>query len=123
MEKDKFAVTFYTKGGKSPVIKFLSEMNDDTRIKAFEYIEKLEQHGNMLREPFSKKIANIKGLFELCVEYNNNEYRFFYFFKPGRKAVIVHAIQKKRQKTDVGELNTAVERMKELQKQERGERK
>ncbi len=123
MKIETFKVTFYTKCGKSPVIKFLSEMNNDTRIKVFQYIEKLKQHGNMLREPFSKKIGSIKGLFELCVEYNNNEYRFFYFFKPGREAVIVHAIQKKRQKTDSGELNTAAIRMKEIQKQGSGDRK
>jgi phage-related protein len=115
MEQERFKVNFYTKNGKCPPVGFMVDMDREARLKAYEYIEMLKVFGNNLRQPYSKKISGIKGLFELCVEYNNNEFRFFYFFRPGREAVIVHAIQKKRQKTKPGDLKLAADRMKELQ--------
>ena len=114
MEQEQFKISFYMKNGKCPPAEFIAEIDQEARLKVHEYIEMLKVFGNNLRPPYSKKISGIKGLFELCVEYNNNEYRFFYYFKPGKEAVIVHAIQKKSQKTKSGDLSLALERMKEL---------
>jgi phage-related protein len=114
MEQERFKVNFFVKNGKCPPVDFMADMDREARLKAHEYIEMLKIFGNNLRQPYSKKVSGIKGLFELCVEYNNNEFRLFYFFRPGKEAVIVHAIQKKSQKTKQNDLLTAVERMKEL---------
>jgi len=111
-----FNVVFYGKSENRPALEFIRGLDHETRKKVYSYINLLENYGNLLRPPYSKKISGVKGLFELRVESSSNEYRFFYCFIPGKIIVILHAIQKKRNKTPQEEIKTAEKRMKELVK-------
>lgn len=56
---------------------------------------------------FFKKIENIKGLFEIRIEYESNIYRIFCCFDNGNLVVLLNAIQKKTQKIPKKELQKA----------------
>ena len=56
---------------------------------------------------FFKKIENIKGLFEIRIEYESNIYRIFCCFDNGNLVVLLNAFQKKTQKIPKNELQKA----------------
>ncbi|MGH7860545.1 MAG: type II toxin-antitoxin system RelE/ParE family toxin, partial [Candidatus Binatia bacterium] len=53
-------------------------------------IKLLQERGNTLRQPESKALG--EGLFEL----RGTQVRMFYVFRPGRRAVLIDGIVKKR---------------------------
>ncbi|MGR6982122.1 type II toxin-antitoxin system RelE/ParE family toxin [Testudinibacter sp. P27/CKL/0425] len=78
-------------------------------------IEKLAKEGHLLREPDVKTLA--KGLKELRVNSKEGISRSFFFFMRGKRAYIVHILQKKAQKTPQRILALAYSRMQKLQKE------
>lgn len=81
----KFKVYFYEKSnGERPVELFLDSLDIKMRVKAINSLEILEDHGNCLREPYSKPIE--KGIFELRIQFSSDIVRIFYFFKIGQKS-------------------------------------
>lgn len=64
-----------------------------------------------LREPESKKMAGYKNLFELRVRLFG-QWRAFYCYLQNNEIIILHAVQKKTQKTEKRSIETAVRRSK-----------
>nr|WP_232374029.1 type II toxin-antitoxin system RelE/ParE family toxin [Leptospira chreensis] len=82
-------------------------MENKLKAKTFRTIELLRDFGPELREPFSKKITGINGLFELRVKQGSNICRFFYFFEKEKIVIITSGFIKKDQKTDKDQLDKA----------------
>ncbi|MCW7490869.1 type II toxin-antitoxin system RelE/ParE family toxin [Leptospira meyeri] len=86
---------------------FLVSLENKLKAKSFRTIELLRDFGPELREPFSKKITGINGLFELRVKQGSNICRFFYFFEKDKIVIITSGFIKKDQKTDKEQLDKA----------------
>ncbi|MBM9591701.1 type II toxin-antitoxin system RelE/ParE family toxin [Leptospira sp. 201903075] len=90
-----------------PAEQFLVSLENKLKAKTFRTIELLRDFGPELREPFSKKITGINGLFELRVKQGSNICRFFYFFEKEKIVIITSGFIKKDQKTDKDQLDKA----------------
>jgi phage-related protein len=81
----------------------------------------LEKIGNELHYPHVDTVKGRKysGLWELRIEFSSNIFRIFYFLPQNNKVILLHGIIKKKQKTPIKELETAMERMKEYLRREK----
>ena len=92
----------------SPVVDFIYSLEKSTRAKVARNIELLEQFGNNLGAPYSKKINT--RLYELRIR-GREEVRIFYAFGQGRVIYLLHGFKKKSQKTPRREIETAQKRL------------
>lgn len=95
------------------VVKTFESFPTPARAKFYHLFTLLETHGNELREPHSKYLAN--GLLELRVKCDSGAYRILYAFVEQKRAYLLHAFVKKSQATPKRELNLALKKLKELQ--------
>ncbi|MBI3956011.1 type II toxin-antitoxin system RelE/ParE family toxin [Candidatus Gottesmanbacteria bacterium] len=101
---------FQTARGNYPVKEFIEEQEMSTRTKITHAIEFLETYGPYLKPPYIKKLKDklyelrISGKIAIRIFYTtmNNEY------------YLLHAFQKKSQKTPHKELRAALDKLKEL---------
>lgn len=106
----KWEIIYYeTTSGKSPVLKFIQNLNINAQNKVIETLEQLEEFGILLGSPHSKKLAGTP-LWELRILGSNN-IRIFYVAVVNRKFLLLHVFAKKKQKTDKREIKTAVIRL------------
>lgn len=117
MEKNKsFKVRFYKdKQGRQPALEYIRELSEkrdkDSRInlnKINNYIEALKQYGTRIGKPFVKYLD--KGIWELRPLGN----RIFFVVWVNETFVLLHAYEKKSQKTPEKELKRALQEYKEL---------
>lgn len=117
MEKNKlFKVRFYKdKQGRQPALEYIRELSEksdkDSRInlnKINNYIEALKQYGTRIGKPFVKYLD--KGIWELRPLGN----RIFFVVWVDETFVLLHAYEKKSQKTPEKELKRALQEYKEL---------
>ena len=109
-------IEFYkTESGREPVSEFILRLQGKQSAKVLQNIELLEKFGNELHYPYVESIKGekYKGLMELRTKAIDGVFRVFYFVVVENKAVLLHAIQKKTDKTPQKELETALARMKE----------
>jgi len=115
----QFEIEFYTTPkGDTPVQDFLNSLEAKPRAKLIGMLELLEEKGNTLREPYSKKID--KDILELRCKQGSNIYRVMYFFYYHGKIVMTNGLVKKTQKTPKSVIalarrymNAYIERMEE----------
>ena len=117
-----YAIEFYTtESGRNPVKEFIQSLQKKQIAKILRDITLLQEMGRDLHYPYVDFIKGDKyaGLMELRTKQSNTVFRTFYFVvvRDGEtkeeKAVLLHAIQKKTDKTPQKELETALIRMKE----------
>lgn len=117
-----YEIEFYqTESGRKPVEEFLKSLQKKQSARVFKDIGLLKEMGSSLYYPYIDSIKGdkYKGLMELRTKQANNIFRTFYFVvvkdedKKTEKAVLLHAIQKKTNKTPKKELETALMRMKD----------
>lgn len=118
-EKEHFVIEFYkTTESDCPVREFLDLLDYKMRAKALRMIMLLEEHGNELRQPYSKALDD--GIFELRAKQGSDIIRILYFFIIGRKIILTNGFIKKTQKTPAKEIETAKQYRKEyLSRKER----
>lgn len=93
-----FTINYYkTVDGSCPIREFIDRLEFKMQAKVMHQIAKLEQFGNMLREPSSKHIYD--GIFELRVRQSSNIVRILYFFVVGSKIILTNGFVKKTQRT------------------------
>jgi phage-related protein len=112
----EYTVELYEKvDGKTLVLEFILGLNPKQQAKVYREIDLLEKFGNELHYPHIDTVKGKKynGLLELRIELASNIFRIFYFLAEKNKAMLLHGIIKKKQKTPKNELETAMERMKE----------
>jgi len=83
---------FQTSSGSYPVRRFLTGLTMEQKTNALALIQLLRERGNSLRKPHSGTLGG--GLFEL--RDVGSGVRVFYTFLPGRRAVLLGGMVKKR---------------------------
>jgi phage-related protein len=108
-----WSVLYYeTVQGDKPIEAFLNALSREARAKCLAYISRLETDGTRLPATIA---AHVRGkIWELRPEWSGNEYRFFYGAIVGQRFVILHAIQKKRQKLRERDMATAEQRYEDI---------
>lgn len=101
---------FETNRGEKPVEKFIRSLLPQTLAKTIHTINLLEKYGSFLGMPHSKKIT--KELYELRIR-GRQEIRILYTFRKNY-IYLLHAFQKKSQKTPLKELKVALSRIRLL---------
>ena len=92
------------KFARDDIYSFLLSFDDETVAKILGDLEFLDELGNLLRPPKSKKIA--KDLYELRV-LGNLSIRILYTFYKGQ-IIVLHAFVKKSQKIPKRELDKVI---------------
>jgi phage-related protein len=110
-------VYYKSASGRVPVREFIEAQDVKVREKIFANLERLIQENVRLGPPFASKLAG-RDFWELRTKApgggaGGDIYRTFYFAFTGRKFVLLHAFQKKSQKTPRVDLKLAEERMKD----------
>lgn len=117
-----YEIEFYrTESGSDPVSDFIKTLDKKQAAKIYRNIEMLRDFGSDLHFPYVDSIKGdkYKGLMELRTILAKNIFRAFYFVvvkdeeAKSEKAVLLHAIQKKTDRTPKKELDTALARLKE----------
>ena len=109
--KPNFEVYFFlTARGTYPVKDFMLLQAKSTVLKITKTIEYLEKGGPFLKMPHAKKIED--NLYELRIQ-GKEAIRIFYC-KVGNEYYLLHAFKKKTNKTPRKEIETALDRLKEL---------
>lgn len=90
-------VFFQTEMGRQPVQEALDDLSKPDRARVLSYLSMLEQHGQSLKEPHVKPLR--EKLKELRFQVRPGQFRIFFFFHAGDKAVLVHSLIKKTQQT------------------------
>ena len=117
-----YEIEFYrTESGRSPVEEFIQSLQEKQIAKIFRDIRLLQDNGADLHYPYMDFIKGDRyaGLMELRTKHAGNAFRTFYFVvvrdetTKAEKAVLLHAFQKKTDKTPKKELETALARMKD----------
>jgi phage-related protein len=115
-----WSVVYYeTAQGDQPIEAFLDALSHEARAKCLAYISRLEIDGTRLPASIA---AHVRGkIWELRPEWSGTEYRFFYAAIVGQRFVILHAIQKKRQKLRERDIALAEQRYEEIKRRRHDE--
>jgi len=106
----KWEIIYYeTSKGNSPVFEFIQNLDIKVQNKIATVLDLLEELGTLVGPPHSKKITNTP-LWELRIVGGDN-IRIFYVAIVSRKFLLLHAFQKKKQKTNTKEIKTAMDRL------------
>lgn len=100
-------ILFETIRGEKPVEEFVKSLPESTIAKVAHKIDLLEKHGAYLSMPHTKKLTSV--LYELRVR-GKVEIRIIYVFI-NRNIYLLHAFDKKTQKTPAKEIETATRRL------------
>lgn len=118
----QWEIEFYElSDGYKPVFDFIDSLSTKEKAKVINEIELLKDYGIELGPPKLWKIKGKRynGLWELRIRFSSNYYRIFYFLFRGRLFVLLHAFIKKKNKTDIKELEIAKNRMNEYKNSRR----
>lgn len=108
-----YTIWFYrTKGGRRPVEEYLADLEPRHRQRVAARLELLAQEGPELRRPYADVVDG--PMRELRVGFARLEHRVFYYFVKSENVVLLHAFTKKTRQLPVREIETARERMKDL---------
>lgn len=108
----KWEIDYYeTPQGSSPAFEFIQNLDPKTKSKVIGAMDLLKNLGTLVGPPHSKKITGTP-LWELRILGSDN-IRIFYVAVINRKFLLLHAFQKKKQKTDRKEIKTAIDRLNE----------
>lgn len=110
---ESWEIIFYRPPNQSnsPVQDFIETLERRTKSKIGHLLELLESYGTTLGSPYSKKLTGTP-LWELRIIGGEN-IRILYVALVGKNFLLLHAFNKKKQKTDKKEINTAKLRLKE----------
>lgn len=108
--EEKWKIEFYkTAIDKSPVDEFVEQLDVKAQNKIIQVLSLLKEFGINLGMPHSKKLSGTP-LWELRILGNDN-IRIFYITQSGKTFLLLHAFQKKKQKTDKKEIKIALDRL------------
>ena len=91
---------------------FMKELDKDVRNKINDVLYLIQVYP-AIPAKFFKKIENVKGLFEIRIEFQSNIYRIFCCFDSGQLVILFNAFQKKTNKTPKNEILLAEKLMKQ----------
>ncbi len=104
-------IIFYeTDFGDKPVEEFLSGLDPAVRAKIVRTLELLRTQ-DIVPAKFWKKLSG-SDLWEVRVEYAGNIYRVLAAFAKNNRVILLHAFQKKSQRTPRQDMEIALQRQK-----------
>lgn len=103
-------IYYQTENNISPVHKFINSLDPKSKSKIIKLIDLLEEFGTHLGWPYAKKLTGTE-LWELRILGQDN-IRIFYVAVVDKSFLLIHGFTKKKQKTDLKEIKTALERLK-----------
>jgi len=106
----KWVIIYYeTSQGNFPVFEFIQNLDPKIKSKVIGAMDLLKELGTLVGPPHSKKVTGTP-LWELRILGSDN-IRIFYVAVVNRSFLLLHAFQKKKQKTDKKEVKTAIDRL------------
>jgi phage-related protein len=118
--RDEWTIVTYDEAGTNPVGKFIESLDAKTQGRLAWSVEQLRVRNVLAREPL---VRHIEGkIWELRDGSETNIYRVFYFAAVGRRFVLLHAFQKKTQKTPRREIATAQRRLEDFERTDRSKK-
>lgn len=106
----KWGIIYYEiPQGNSPVFEFIQNLDPKIKSKVIGVMDLLKELGTLVGSPHSKKVTGTP-LWELRILGSDN-IRIFYVAVINRRFLLLHAFQKKKQKTDKKEIKTAIDRL------------
>ncbi len=96
--------------GDKPIEEFLSDLDAAVRAKVVRTLELLRTQ-QIVPAKFWKKVTG-SHLWEVRVEYAGNIYRVLATFGKNNRVILLHAFQKKSQKTPRQDMEIALQRQK-----------
>jgi len=114
---NKWKIIYFETGqGKSPVFDFIGSLELKARLKVANTLDLLKEFGTKIGLPHSKKLANSQ-LWELRI-LGSDSIRIFYVAAVGKKFLLLHGFQKKKQKTGRKEIKIAEQRLEDFRKRQ-----
>lgn len=110
--ENKWKIEYYkTSSGNSPVKEFIDGLEVKARTKVSDTLDLLKEFGINVGSPHVKKVAGT-SLWELRI-IGSDSIRIFYVTRTNKVFLLLHGFQKKKQKTDKKEIDTAIKRLAE----------
>jgi phage-related protein len=110
----EFEIQFYRKSNRNHILDFILSLDEEAKLDILAIFRKMEETPFALGS-LSKKVKNVKNLFELKIRAKNVTIRFFYCYKKNKIIIILHGFVKKSQKIPSKELEIAIKRKKEIE--------
>ena len=111
-------ILYETSSGNRPVEKYIKSLikqhKDDDVLEIKAYFKKLSEYGFEINKNF--KPEAIKHLGNQIYELRPSSTRVFFFHYTGEKFVLLHAYEKKQNKTNDEEIDRAEKEMKEYKR-------
>jgi phage-related protein len=102
----KWKIEYFTNSsGNSPVRDFVSNMPPQAKAKTINAFRLIEEYGLDVGIPDIKHLE--AALWEIRIKAFEGSYRFIFTVVKGRVIILVHAFQKKSQKTPLREIRIA----------------
>ncbi|MCC8379536.1 type II toxin-antitoxin system RelE/ParE family toxin [Xenorhabdus sp. PB30.3] len=92
----------------------LKSLPDSLELRMIALIKRLRKDPTSLREPHSKPIGRIKGLFELRAKAKDGIARSFFCYTAGKKIYLLRCFVKKNNAIPLNELRIAIVRRNEM---------
>ena len=106
-------VNFYRlPNGKSPVEDFLDSLTGKQAQKVLWVLQLIEEL-DVIPHQYFKKLVDCEGIWEVRVQFGNNDFRLLGFFDGGTMLFLTNGFSKKTQKTPLQEIAFAVRRREE----------
>jgi len=103
-------VFFITDSKKNPVLEFINKLEKKDQVKIFGSLKSIQELGF---ETPRVEFRQIDGkLWEIKIRTSSGGYRIFYVTVSREQMILLHAYQKKSQKTPKKELVVALKRLK-----------
>lgn len=110
----KWRIEYYkTTSGSSPIDEFIDSLTSKAQIKVSDTLDLLKELELTLGLPHAKKLTGTP-LWELRI-LGQDSIRILYITKAVKVFLLLHGFQKKKQKTDKKEIDTALKRLSEYQ--------
>ena len=102
-------IVYKTLRGEVPVVEFLKELDQKSRMKVFAFLQLLQKEGPNLKRPYADKVRG--KIYELRIPYRSDQFRVLYFFWMKNKVVLLHGFRKKSQEIREADIRLAQSRM------------
>ena len=109
---DKWRIVYYvSSSGDNPVKDFL-DAHPAAKVKTFRIFSHIMEYGLTAAIPHIKKLAGTP-LWEIRI-LGQDSIRIFYVTRSGKQVLLLHAFEKKTDKTSPKEIKTALDRFTEV---------
>ena len=111
----RWKIIYYkSASGNFQVKEFIDSLGDVPKARVYNTLELITEFGVNLGLPRAKKVT-ATSLWELRI-LGEKSIRIFYIARTGKKFLLLHVFTKKRQKTPIKEIKTALARLRDYEK-------